>query len=47
MKKLTKEEIDNLKYWVCCAICDNKKCVRGTDSCEAERWAKSKIESEE
>lgn len=41
------EEINNLKYKICCPLCDNDKCVRGTDSCEAEMWARDKMESEE
>ena len=44
---MTPEEINTMKYAVCCPMCDNKKCVRGTDSCEAEQWVKSKEESEE
>lgn len=44
---MTREEINNLKYKVCCPLCDNDTCVRGTDSCEAETWAKNKMESEE
>ena len=39
---MTREEINTMKYKVCCPMCDNKKCVRNTDSCEAEQWAKSK-----
>ena len=39
------EEINTMKYKVCCPMCENKKCVKGTDSCEAEQWAKSKAES--
>lgn len=35
-------EIDRIKYMVCCPMCDNKKCVRGTSMCEAEQWAKNK-----
>lgn len=31
-----------MKYIVCCPLCDNDKCVRGTDKCEAEIWAKHK-----
>lgn len=46
-KRLKKEEINKIKYTVCCPLCDNKKCVRGTDSCEAEKWARRKMESEE
>lgn len=37
---MTTEEIDNMKYKVCCALCDNYKCVKGTDKCEAEKWAR-------
>ena len=44
---MTSEEINTMKYKVCCPMCDNKKCVRGTYSCEAEQWAKSKAESED
>lgn len=44
---MTREEINTMKYKVCCPMCDNKKCVRGTDSCEAEQWAKSKAKSED
>lgn len=41
---MTSEEINTMKYKVCCPMCDNKKCVKGTYSCEAEQWAKSKAE---
>jgi hypothetical protein len=44
---MTLEEINTMKYRVCCLTCDNKKCVRGTDSCEAEQWAKSKALGQE
>ena len=44
---MIKDEIDHIKYIVCCPICDNKKCVKNTDECEAEIWAKKKAESEE
>lgn len=44
--RMTREEIDAMKYKVCCPMCDNKKCVKGTGACEAEKWAKSKAESE-
>ncbi len=37
---MTKAEIDRQKYIICCPMCDSKKCVRGTDRCEAEQWAK-------
>ena len=41
---MTVQEIDTMKYKVCCPMCDNKKCVRGTDKCESERWAKKRSE---
>lgn len=41
---MTDEEIDIKKYWVCCPMCDNDKCVKGSDKCEAEIWAKQKKE---
>ena len=41
---MTAEEIDRIKYMVCCPMCDNEKCVRKTDKCEAEIWAKNKTE---
>lgn len=44
---MTREEIDTMKYIVCCPMCDNKKCVKGIDSCDAERWAKSKLERDD
>lgn len=28
---MTEQEIDTMKYKVCCPWCDNKKCVKGTD----------------
>jgi hypothetical protein len=38
---MTNEEIKNKKYWICCPLCDNIRCMRGTDKCEAEIWAKN------
>lgn len=35
-------DIDKQKYIVCCPLCDNEKCVKGTDKCEAEIWKKKK-----
>jgi hypothetical protein len=32
------------KYWICCPLCDNEKCVKGTDKCEAEMWEAEKKE---
>lgn len=43
---MTEEEINRIKYIVCCPICDNETCVRTTDKCEAEIWAKNKVENE-
>lgn len=37
---MTNEELDTMKYKVCCPMCDNYKCARGTDKCEAELWKK-------
>lgn len=37
------EELNNIKYWVCCALCDNERCVKDTDNCEAEQWLKRKV----
>ena len=39
---MDKSEIDRMKYMVCCPLCDHDKCCRGTDKCDAERWAKGK-----
>ena len=41
------KEIDNMKYRICCPMCDNEKCVRGTEDCDAEEWVKNMAESEE
>lgn len=46
-QKMTNEEMNRIKYWICCPWCDNEKCVKGTDKCEAEIWAKSKRGEEE
>lgn len=44
---MTSEDLDNMKYWVCCPICDNNKCVKGTDKCEAEIWKRRKLGGED
>ena len=44
---MTDEEINKIKYWVCCPFCDNKKCVKETDKCEAEVWAKANKEAKD
>ena len=41
---MTEQEIDNMKYFVCCPMCDNNKCVKGTDKCEAEKWKLEKMQ---
>lgn len=37
---MTNEELKKMKYRVCCPLCDNDKCMKGTDKCEAEKWEK-------
>ena len=44
---MTREEIDTMKYKVCCPMCDNKKCVKDTGACEAEQWVKSKADKKQ
>lgn len=39
---MSEAEIDRMKYMVCCPLCDNSPCCRGTDKCDAEIWAKRK-----
>lgn len=41
----TDAHLDSIKYKVCCPVCDNKECVKGTLGCEAEQW-KRKIKNE-
>lgn len=41
---MTIEDLDTMKYKICCPVCDNEKCVKGTDKCEAEIWKKRKLE---
>jgi hypothetical protein len=41
---MTEQEIDNMKYMVCCPMCDNDKCVKGTAKCEAEKWKWEKMQ---
>ena len=40
---MTDEELDAMKYKICCPMCDNYKCVRGTEKCEAELWKKRRM----
>ena len=44
---MTLEEINRIKFMICCPMCDNKKCVRNTDKCEAEIWAKERRKKNE
>lgn len=41
---MTEQEIDTMKYKVCCPMCDNDKCVKGTAKCEAEKWKWKKMQ---
>lgn len=43
---MTIDEINNLKYKVCCPMCDEPKCVRGSAKCDAEIWAKEKLKEQ-
>lgn len=31
------------KYLIGCVMCDNDKCVRGSDQCNAIQWEKRKL----
>lgn len=35
-------DIDRMKYYVCCPMCDLPKCVKGAVQCEAEQWAQAR-----
>lgn len=39
---MIQDEVDIMKYRVCCPMCDNEECVKNTDECDAEIWAKEK-----
>ena len=41
---MTNEELDIMKYKICCPMCDNEKCVKNTEKCEAEIWKKKQME---
>lgn len=43
---MTREEINENKYKVCCPLCDNIPCRKETDLCEAEQWAKDQNKKE-
>lgn len=38
---------DNMRYWICCPMCDKEKCIRGTEECDAEKWEKERENKEE
>ena len=40
---MTEEELDRMKYKVCCPMCYTYKCVRETEKCEAELWKKRRM----
>ena len=40
---MTEKELQNMAYIICCPMCDNLKCVRGTEACEAMQWIKEKM----
>lgn len=33
--------------WICCPLCDKKKCEREADDCDVKRYLKDKSEKEE
>ena len=40
---MTEHEIDMKKYDACCALCDNGRCRKGTELCEAEQWKQDQM----
>jgi hypothetical protein len=32
--------------WICCPLCDKKKCERSSDDCDVKNYLKNKAESE-
>lgn len=41
---MTNKELIWKQAWlVCCPMCDNDKCMRGSEKCEAVQWAKQKL----
>lgn len=42
---MTREEAD--ARWICCPMCDKKKCEREADDCDVKIYLKNKAESEE
>ena len=31
--------------WICCPLCDKKKCERSSDDCDVKNYLKNKAES--
>ena len=45
---MTEKELRKMAYMICCPMCDNPKCVQGTEDCEAMQWIrKKKMEGEQ
>ena len=42
---MTKEEAR--ARWICCPMCDKKKCEREADDCDVKIYLKDKAESED
>lgn len=46
MRTMTIEEINTKKYIVCCPMCDNETCAKGTTECDAEKWKAEKMKGQ-
>lgn len=42
---MTSEEA--VARWICCPMCDKKKCERSSDDCDVKNYLKNKVESAE
>ncbi len=38
MSNSIRKRLNEIKYIICCPLCDNKTCQKGTVNCEAELW---------
>lgn len=43
VRKMSEEDLRKEMYWICCPMCDNDKCMKGTSGCEAEQWLQRKV----
>jgi hypothetical protein len=43
---MTESDLRTKMYWICCPLCDNDKCCKGTPKCEAEQWLEKKLKQE-